>query len=96
MDVRDNCNFKRKMSISNGIKHTDDITNQLVPMVVEKSQFGERAFDIYSRLLRERIVFLGGPIHDQAANIIIAQLLFLQSALNGNTSDFTASICCIF
>jgi len=52
---------------------------QLVPVVVEKSQFGERAFDIYSRLLRERIIFLGGPIHDQTANIVIAQLLFLES-----------------
>lgn len=54
-------------------------TNQLVPMVVEKSQFGERAFDIYSRLLRERIIFLSGPIDDAVANIVIAQLLFLES-----------------
>ena len=46
-------------------------------MVVEKSPMGERAFDIYSRLLKERIVFLGGPIDDQIANLIIAQLLFL-------------------
>tara|TARA_B100000745_G_scaffold70940_1_gene42431 strand:+ start:3195 stop:3788 length:594 start_codon:yes stop_codon:yes gene_type:complete len=52
---------------------------QLVPMVVEKGQFGERAYDIYSRLLKERIIFLGGPIDDQVANLIIAQLLFLQS-----------------
>jgi len=51
----------------------------LVPTVVEKSNFGERAFDIYSRLLKERIVFLGGPIDDAAANLIIAQLLFLES-----------------
>lgn len=51
----------------------------LVPMVVEKSQFGERAFDIYSRLLRDRIIFLGGPIDDAVANLIIAQLLFLES-----------------
>jgi ATP-dependent Clp protease, protease subunit len=49
----------------------------LVPMVVEKSQFGERAFDIYSRLLKERIIFLGEPIDDHIANLIIAQLLFL-------------------
>ncbi len=48
-------------------------------MVVEKSQFGERAYDIYSRLLKERIVFLGGPIVDDAANTVIAQLLFLES-----------------
>lgn len=51
----------------------------LIPTVIEKSQFGERAYDIYSRLLRERIVFLGGPIDDNIANIIIAQLLFLES-----------------
>lgn len=51
----------------------------LVPTVIEKSQFGERAYDIYSRLLRERIVFLGGEITDEVASIIIAQLLFLQS-----------------
>jgi ATP-dependent Clp protease protease subunit len=53
--------------------------NQLVPMVVEKSPYGERAFDIYSRLLRERIIFLGGPIEDHTANLVIAQLLFLAS-----------------
>ena len=50
----------------------------LIPTVIEKSQFGERAYDIYSRLLRERIVFLAGPIDDHTANIVIAQLLFLQ------------------
>lgn len=53
--------------------------NYLVPMVVEKSQFGERSFDIYSRLLRDRIVFLGGPIDDTVANLVMAQLLFLES-----------------
>ena len=51
----------------------------LIPTVIEKSQFGERAYDIYSRLLRERIVFLAGPIDDHTANIVIAQLLFLES-----------------
>lgn len=51
----------------------------LIPTVIEKSQFGERAYDIYSRLLKERIIFLGGPVDDDVANIIIAQLLFLQS-----------------
>jgi ATP-dependent Clp protease protease subunit len=51
----------------------------LVPMVVEQSNRGERAFDIFSRLLKERIVFLGGPIDDNMANLVIAQLLFLQS-----------------
>ena len=51
----------------------------LIPMVIEKSQFGERAYDIYSRLLKERIIFLAGPIDDHTANIVIAQLLFLES-----------------
>ncbi len=51
----------------------------LIPTVIEKSQFGERAYDIYSRLLKERIIFLGGPIEDYSANLIIAQLLFLES-----------------
>ena len=55
------------------------IYNQLVPMVIEKSPYGERAFDIYSRLLKDRIVFLGGPIDDNVANLTIAQLLFLAS-----------------
>jgi ATP-dependent Clp protease, protease subunit len=59
--------------------HKNDIQSQLVPMVVEKSPFGERAFDIFSRLLKERIIFLGGPIEDHTANLIIAQLLFLES-----------------
>ncbi|MFA6315131.1 MAG: ATP-dependent Clp protease proteolytic subunit [Candidatus Paceibacterota bacterium] len=51
----------------------------LIPTVIEKSSFGERAYDIYSRLLKENIIFLGGPIDDHVANLIIAQLLFLQS-----------------
>ena len=50
----------------------------LIPTVIEKSQYGERAYDIYSRLLKDRIVFLGGPVTDQVANVIIAQLLFLE------------------
>lgn len=56
-----------------------EIFNQLVPMVVEKSPYGERAYDIFSRLLRERIIFLTGPIEDHTANLVIAQLLFLES-----------------
>lgn len=51
----------------------------LIPTVIEKSQYGERAYDIYSRLLKERIIFLGGPIVDNVANSIIAQMLFLAS-----------------
>ena len=59
---------------------TDTYRSQmLVPMVVEKTSFGERAYDIYSRLLKERIIFLGGPIIDETANLIIAQFLFLAS-----------------
>ncbi|MDD5489851.1 MAG: ATP-dependent Clp protease proteolytic subunit, partial [Candidatus Moranbacteria bacterium] len=54
------------------------IKNQLlIPTVIEKTAYGERAYDIYSRLLKERIIFLGGPIDDHVANSIIAQLLFL-------------------
>lgn len=57
-----------------------EITNQyLVPMVLEKNQFGERAYDIYSRLLKDRIIFIGGPIDDSVANLVMAQLLFLDS-----------------
>jgi ATP-dependent Clp protease protease subunit len=52
---------------------------QLIPMVVEQSPRGERAFDIYSRLLRDRIVFLGTPLTDEVANVIIAELLFLEA-----------------
>jgi ATP-dependent Clp protease protease subunit len=51
----------------------------LIPTVIEKSQFGQRAYDIYSRLLKERIIFLSGAIDDHVANITIAQLLFLES-----------------
>src|SRR5256885_644041 len=54
-------------------------SSYLVPMVVENTGRGERAFDIYSRLLKERIVFIGTPIDDQVANLVVAQLLFLQS-----------------
>jgi ATP-dependent Clp protease protease subunit len=54
-------------------------SSMLVPMVLEKSQFGERAYDIYSRLLKDRIIFLGGPIDDDVANLIISQLLFLET-----------------
>ena len=51
----------------------------LVPMVVEQSARGERAYDIYSRLLKERVIFVVGPVEDQMANLIVAQLLFLES-----------------
>src|SRR3954449_13622457 len=51
----------------------------MVPMVIEQSGRGERAYDIYSRLLKERVIFLVGPVNDQMANLIVAQLLFLES-----------------
>ena len=57
----------------------DMTMNTLVPMVVEQTNRGERAYDIYSRLLKERIIFLTGPIHDAVASLICAQLLFLES-----------------
>ena len=57
----------------------DKITNNLIPMVVEQSSRGERAYDIYSRLLKERIIFLTGPIDDNIASLVCAQLLFLES-----------------
>lgn len=69
----------RKFGIVTDMKNANEATAQLVPMVVEKTQHGERAFDIYSRLLKERIIFLGDHIHNQSANLVIAQLLFLAS-----------------
>lgn len=58
----------------------NEIRNQyLVPTVIEKSQFGERAYDIYSRLLKDNIIFLSGPINDTMANLVVAQLLFLEA-----------------
>jgi ATP-dependent Clp protease protease subunit len=60
------------------MKHSE-IKNFLVPMVIEKTQGGERAYDIYSRLLKERIIFVTGPIEDHMANLVVAQLLFLEA-----------------
>ena len=64
---------------SDGGEHMSDMKNYLVPVVVEQTSRGERSFDIYSRLLKERIVFLGTPIDDQVGNLIMAQLLHLES-----------------
>ena len=61
------------------IRKFDDKMNTLIPMVVEQTNKGERAFDIYSRLLKERIVFLVGPVNDGVASLVTAQLLFLES-----------------
>ena len=55
------------------------LTNQLVPMVVEQTPRGERAYDIYSRLLKERVIFLTGPVEDYGANLIVAQMLYLEA-----------------
>jgi ATP-dependent Clp protease protease subunit len=63
--------------LNNGALHTQALN--LVPMVVEQSARGERAYDIYSRLLKERVIFIVGPIEDQMANLVVAQLLFLES-----------------
>lgn len=57
--------------------------NQLVPIVIEKGAYGERAYDIFSRLLKERIIFIGSPIDDNIANLVIAQLLLLDSEGKG-------------
>jgi ATP-dependent Clp protease protease subunit len=57
----------------------NEIDNNLVPMVVEQTSRGERAYDIYSRLLKERIIFMVGPVDDYSSNLIVAQLLFLES-----------------
>ena len=61
------------------MKDIEKVTNNLIPMVVEQSSRGERAYDIYSRLLKERIIFLTGPIDDNISSLICAQLLFLES-----------------
>ena len=65
--------------------HYDIVMNNLVPMVIEQTPRGERAFDIYSRLLKERIIFLTGPINSTIASLVSAQLLFLES--ENNTKD---------
>ena len=57
----------------------NEVANNLVPMVVEQTSRGERAYDIYSRLLKERIIFMVGPVDDYSSNLIVAQLLFLES-----------------
>ncbi len=71
--------MQENKNYNNSSTGSGQVYNQLVPMVIEKSPYGERAFDIYSRLLKDRIVFLGGPIDDNVANLTIAQLLFLAS-----------------
>ncbi len=60
------------------MRKLEPVSQYLIPTVVEKTQYGERSYDIYSRLLKERIIFLGGPVNDAVANSVIAQLLFLE------------------
>ena len=61
------------------MSYSDTVGLGMVPIVIEQSGRGERAYDIYSRLLRERIIFLVGPVHDATANLVVAQMLFLES-----------------
>ena len=68
--------IKRKVKMKNRIQ---EYASSLIPMVVEQSNRGERAYDIYSRLLKERIIFLTGAVTDEVASVLIAQLLFLES-----------------
>jgi ATP-dependent Clp protease protease subunit len=68
----------------------DTYMNDLVPMVVEQTNRGERAYDIYSRLLKERIIFLVGPVHDAVASLICAQLLFLEAENPNKDINFEA------
>ncbi len=65
--------------IHQGLDKAQQFKSQLVPMVVEQTSRGERAYDIYSRLLKERIIFLGTPVYDEMASLIVAQLIFLES-----------------
>jgi ATP-dependent Clp protease protease subunit len=73
--------FRDLLVVNNeGVKMKNNIKAQyLVPMVLEKGQYGERAYDIYSRLLKDRVIFLGTPITDEVANLVMAQLLFLEA-----------------
>ena len=70
----------------------DIYMNTLVPMVVEQTNRGERAYDIYSRLLKERIIFLTGPVEDNVASLITAQLLYLE-AENPKKEIFSCHVC---
>ena len=71
--------FNGRAGITSTYQLSDDLRANLVPMVVEQSARGERAYDIYSRLLKERVIFVVGTIEDHMANLIVAQLLFLES-----------------
>jgi len=68
------------------------MSDSLVPIVIEQTSRGERSFDIYSRLLKDRIVFLGTPVDDTVANLVIAQLLHLESEDQRRTSTCTSTL----
>jgi len=70
------------------MESTQDMINQLVPMVVEQTARGERAYDIYSRLLKERVIFMVGQVEEHMANLVIAQMLFLESENPGKDIHF--------
>jgi ATP-dependent Clp protease protease subunit len=72
-------NFMSLFTTQSELTNQLDIAAQLVPMVVEQTARGERAYDIYSRLLKERVIFIVGPVEDHMANLVVAQLLFLES-----------------
>ena len=74
-----NPHFDMLMSAHNDVQSAQTTQSALVPMVVEQSSRGERSFDIFSRLLRERVIFLTGQVEDHMANLIVAQLLFLEA-----------------
>ena len=74
------------------IRKFEEEMNTLIPMVVEQTNKGERAYDIYSRLLKERIIFLTGPVTDDIASVIIAQLLFLESENPKKDIFFTLTV----
>lgn len=67
------------MPLTNDIQEKNSVVSQLIPMVVEQTGRGERAYDIYSRLLKDRVIFLVGEVNDHVANLIVAQLLFLEA-----------------
>ena len=70
------------------MRHPLEARNQLVPMVVEQTNRGERAYDIFSRLLKDSIIFIGTPIDDQIANLAIAQMLFLEAEVEGEVVKY--------
>ncbi len=77
--TKDNCMNGRPHNSFDYISSNNNYGNIYVPSVVEKTGYGERHYDIFSRLLKDRIIFIGGPIDDNVANIVIAQMLFLQN-----------------